>query len=88
VAFSPDGRQLASCSEDKRVRLRVPASGEHRLPDRAHRLGLGVAFSGGGTRPVGHLPLGPRADPVRGGDQQVDQAIGDLASTAPSCSVS
>jgi len=46
VAFSPDGRLLASCSDDKTVRLWDPAAGEHRRTLTGHaRIVRGVAFS-------------------------------------------
>jgi len=46
VTFSPDGRLLASCSEDKTVRLWDPATGKHRRTLAGHTDGVtGVAFS-------------------------------------------
>ena len=46
VAFSPDGRLLASCSADKTVRLWDPAAGEHRRTLAGHTdFVSGVAFS-------------------------------------------
>ena len=40
VAFSPDGRLLASCGDDRTVRLWDPATGEHRRTLTGHgRLG-------------------------------------------------
>ena len=46
VAFSPDGRLLASGSLDKTMRLWDPATGEHRRTLTGHTSGVhGVAFS-------------------------------------------
>ena len=46
MAFSPDGRLLASCGRDKTVRLWDPASGEHRRTLTGHTGAVyGVAFS-------------------------------------------
>jgi WD40 repeat protein len=46
VAFSPDGRLLATGGEDRTVRLRDPATGEHRRTLTGHASVVwGVAFS-------------------------------------------
>ena len=45
MAFSPDGRLLATSSDDKTVRLWDPATGEHRRTLAAHGEVTGVAFS-------------------------------------------
>ena len=77
VAFSPDGRLLASCSQDNTVRLWDPATGEHRRTLTGHtgRV-LGVAFS-----PDGRLLASS------GSDKTVrlwDPATGEHPRTLPS----
>jgi WD40 repeat protein len=56
VAFSPDGRLLATASVDETARLWDPATGEHLRTLTGHDGPvLGVAFSPGGFSPDGRL---------------------------------
>ncbi|MGH3889237.1 MAG: WD40 repeat domain-containing protein, partial [Pseudonocardiaceae bacterium] len=51
VAFSPDGTQLATASDDGTARLWDPATGQHRSTLQGHTSGVrGVAFSPDGTQ--------------------------------------